>query len=74
VEGKGWYWAGLAGTSLEPVLRNLIVAIWLMTVIDTAVAGDVPGILKGTLWGFGGMLLLSLYLILFNYVLRKASP
>lgn len=71
VEGKGWYWAGLAGTSLEPVLRNLIVAIWLMTVIDTAVAGDVPGILKGTLWGFGGMLLLSLYLILFNYAFDK---
>lgn len=71
VEEKGWYWADLAGTSLEPVLRNLIVAIWLMTVIDTAVAGDVPGILKGTLWGFGGMLLLSLYLILFNYAFDK---
>lgn len=71
VEGKGWYWAGLAGTGLEPMLRNLIVAIWLMTVIDTAVAGDVPGIIRGTAWGFAAMLLLSLYQIFFNYVWEK---
>lgn len=71
VERKGWYWAGLAGTSLTPMLRNLIVAIWLMTVIDTAIASDIPGIIKGSLWGFVAMLLLSLYQILFNYAWEK---
>jgi ATP-binding cassette subfamily B protein len=71
VERKGWYWAGLAGTSLTPMLRNLIVAIWLMTVIDTAIASDIPGIIKGSVWGFVAMLLLSLYQILFNYAWEK---
>ncbi len=71
VERKGWYRAGLAGTSLTPMLRNLIVAIWLMTVIDTAIASDIPGIIKGSVWGFVAMLLLSLYQILFNYAWEK---
>ncbi len=71
VEGKQWYWAGLAGTSLAPMLRNLIVAFWLMTVIDTAIAGDIPGIVRGTVLGFVAMLLLSLYQIFFSYAWEK---
>lgn len=71
VEGKQWFWPGLVGSSLTPTLRNLIVAVWLMTVIDTAIAGDILGIVKGTIWGFAAMLLLSLYHILFNYAWEK---
>lgn len=71
VASKRWYWAGLIGTSLAPILRNLIVAIWLMTVIDTAIAGDVPGVLRGSLTGFIAMLLLSLYQVIFSYAWEK---
>lgn len=71
VEGKKWYWAGLAGSSLSPMLRNLVVAVWLMTIIDTSIAGDIPGMINSSLLGFIAMILMSVFYTLSNYAWEK---
>ena len=71
VEGKLWYWPGLIGNSLAPLLRNLVVALWLMTIIDTSIAGDIPGMITSSLIGFGAMILMAGYYFITNYAWEK---
>jgi len=71
VKGRLWYWPGLVGNSLSPMLRNLVVALWLMTIIDTSIAGDMPGMIRSSLIGFVAMILMAVFYFIANYAWEK---
>lgn len=62
INNKKLYWPGITLRSLFQLLNNLLIGYWFYVVIDSALAGDIQGVLRGTIVGFIFMIVLAIFL------------
>ncbi len=71
IERKPLYWTGTISKSVFNLISNVIIGFWFSMSIDSAISGNMPGVINGMFFGFGAMFVLAIFYFISNYLHEK---